>query len=99
MKHYELLKLVPGADPVEIQEKLWRGYRKLGDALDWLNHPVVHRRCRQEDDFDLMIMVRIEEEERIGELIVEKDKVDPSLTRIVCNEVAKESDLPEWLRS
>ena len=37
--------------------------------------------------------------ERIGELIIEKDKIDPSLTRIVCNEVAKESDLPEWMRT
>jgi len=37
--------------------------------------------------------------EHIGELIVEKDKVDPSLTRIVCDEVAKESDLPEWMRT
>ncbi|MBO4484766.1 MAG: DUF3737 family protein [Lachnospiraceae bacterium] len=37
--------------------------------------------------------------ERIGELIVEKDKVDPSLTRIVCSEIAKESDLPEWMRT
>ena len=69
MVHYELLKLKPGTDPVEVQEKLWKGIRKLDETMDWLNHPVVHRRCRQEDDFDLMIMVRIEEEERIGELV------------------------------
>ena len=69
MVHYELLKLKPGTDPVEVQEKVWKGVRKLDEAMDWLNHPVVYRRCRQEDDFDLMIMVRIEEEERIGELV------------------------------
>ena len=69
MKHYELLKLVPGADPVEIQEKLWRGYRKLGDALDWLNHPVVHRSCRQEDDFDLMVVIEVDKEELLNALM------------------------------
>ena len=46
MKHYELLKLVPGTDPVE-----------------------VHRSCRQEDDYDLMIVVEIDAEERMGELV------------------------------
>ncbi len=34
----------------------------------------------------------------IGELIVEPDRVDPSKTRIVCSDVRKESDRPEWLR-
>lgn len=37
--------------------------------------------------------------ERIGELIVEKDKIDPSLTKIVCSEIGQKSDRPEWLRS
>ena len=69
MKHYELLKLVPGADPVEIQEKLWRSYRKLGDALDWLNHPVVYRSCRQEDDFDLMVVIEVDREELLNALM------------------------------
>jgi hypothetical protein len=69
MKHYELLKLVPGADPVEIQEKLWRGYRKLGDALDWLNHPVVYRSCRQEDDYDLMVVIEVDKEELLNALM------------------------------
>ncbi|MBR5712226.1 MAG: DUF3737 family protein [Lachnospiraceae bacterium] len=36
--------------------------------------------------------------ESIGELIIEKDKIDPSKTRIICNDIAKESDRPEWLR-
>ena len=43
MKHYLLLKLKAGVDPVEIQEKLWKGLRKLDDELDWMNHPVIHR--------------------------------------------------------
>ena len=35
---------------------------------------------------------------RIGELIIEKDKVDPGKTKIVCSDIAKESERPEWLR-
>lgn len=34
----------------------------------------------------------------IGELIIEKDRVDPSKTHIVCSDVAKRSDRPEWIR-
>lgn len=34
----------------------------------------------------------------IGELIIEKDRVDPDKTNIVCREIAKRSDRPEWLR-
>lgn len=34
----------------------------------------------------------------IGELIIEKDRVDPAKTRIVCRDVELESDRPEWLR-
>ena len=37
--------------------------------------------------------------ERIGELIIEKDKIDPAKTRIICNDIGKESDRPEWLRT
>lgn len=69
MKHYELLKLVPGADPVEIQEKLWKSYRKLDDSMDWLNRPVVHRSCRQEDDYDLMVVIDVEKEELLNGLL------------------------------
>ena len=35
---------------------------------------------------------------QIGELIIEKDRVDPSKTVIVCSDIAKRSDRPEWLR-
>ena len=37
--------------------------------------------------------------ESIRELIIEKDKIDPSKTRIICNDIGKESDRPEWLRT
>jgi hypothetical protein len=36
--------------------------------------------------------------ESIGELIIEKDKIDPSKTKILCNDIEKQSDRPEWLR-
>jgi len=68
MKHYELLKLVPGADTVAVQEKLWKCLRQLNDATDQVTHPVVYRSCREEDDYDLMIVVEIAEEERIAEI-------------------------------
>ncbi|MBO4509724.1 MAG: DUF3737 family protein [Lachnospiraceae bacterium] len=32
----------------------------------------------------------------IGELIIEKDKVDPEKTKIICNKILKKSDKPEW---
>ena len=32
----------------------------------------------------------------IGELIIEKDKIDPEKTKIICNRVLKRSDKPEW---
>ncbi len=36
--------------------------------------------------------------ESIGELIIQKDEVDPAKTVIVCRDIAKTSDRPEWLR-
>ncbi len=33
----------------------------------------------------------------IGELIIEKDKIDPSKTKIICSDIAKKSDKPEWI--
>ena len=36
--------------------------------------------------------------ESIGELIIERDKIDPSRTKIVCGEIGKHSDRPEWSR-
>ncbi|MBR1478579.1 MAG: DUF3737 family protein [Lachnospiraceae bacterium] len=36
--------------------------------------------------------------EYIGELIIEKDRIEPEKTRIICDDIRKESDRPEWLR-
>ena len=64
MKHYELLKLVPGVDPVAIQEKLWKTCRKLDDELDWLNHPVIYRSSDAIDNrYDLMAIVDLDGED------------------------------------
>ena len=35
--------------------------------------------------------------EKIGELILEKDKIDPGKTKILCKEIEKESARPEWI--
>ncbi|MBQ3424496.1 MAG: Dabb family protein [Clostridia bacterium] len=65
MKRCVLLKLKEGVDPVQVQEKLWQGYRKLDGTLDWLTHPVILRSCRSGDDYDLMAVFNIEEEEKL----------------------------------
>jgi len=68
MKHYILWKLAPGADPVEVQEKIWKTCRKLDDDLDWMNHPVVFRRCEATDSsFDLMACLEMESEEQLAQ--------------------------------
>ena len=36
--------------------------------------------------------------EQIGELIIEKDKIDPTRTQILCKDIEQKSDRPEWLR-
>ena len=36
--------------------------------------------------------------ERIGDLIIEKDRIDPSKTKIVCTDIVKRSDRPEWIK-
>ncbi|MBP5652122.1 MAG: DUF3737 family protein, partial [Lachnospiraceae bacterium] len=34
--------------------------------------------------------------EHIGELIMEKDQIDPSKTKIVCSDIAKTADIVSW---
>lgn len=34
--------------------------------------------------------------ERIGELIIEKDRIDPKRTVIICHDIGAEKDRPEW---
>ena len=36
--------------------------------------------------------------EQIGELIIEKDKINPTRTQILCKDIEQKSDRPEWLR-
>lgn len=70
MKHCVLYRLAPGADPVEVQEKLMKTYRKLDGELDWLTHPVVYRRCEETDSsYDLMMVFDLEDEERLREYL------------------------------
>ena len=59
-------------------------------------------------DVDVQIDSRIEsvfnpksgtiKAEEIGELIIEKDRVDPETTKIIAKSIEKRSDRPEWLR-
>lgn len=70
MKHYEFYRLVPGTDPVQIQEKIWKTFRKLDDELDWLNKPVVFRAAEDgKSSYDLMAVVEIDGEERLDEYL------------------------------
>ena len=68
MKHIMLIKLIPGADPVEIQEKIFKTFRKLDDELDWLNKPNICRCCEgTESSYDLMASFELEKEEQVEE--------------------------------
>ncbi|MBQ3268295.1 MAG: Dabb family protein [Clostridia bacterium] len=70
MKHYTLLKLAPGADPVTAQEKIWKTYRKLDEELDWLNRPVVVRRCEDvASSFDLMATFELDSEAQLEQYL------------------------------
>ena len=70
MKHYILWKLAPGADPVEVQEKIWKTCRKLDDELDWLNRPVVVRRCEDvASSFDLMATFELDSEAQLEQYL------------------------------
>ena len=85
MKHYVLLKLAAGTDPVKIQEKIWKTFRKLDDELDWLNHPVVYRSCRDgAPGFDMMTVFEIEAEEQLDEYLAHP------LTRRLAEEIGKD---------
>ena len=68
MKHIMLIKLKAGADPVAIQEKIYKTFRKLDDELDWLTHPMIVRRCEGTDSgYDLMASFELEKEEQVKE--------------------------------
>ena len=68
MKHIMLIKLKSGVDAVEIQEKIYKTFRKLDDELDWLNKPVVVRAAGNTDaSFDLMASFELERAEQVEE--------------------------------
>ena len=68
MKHIILIKLKPGTDAVEIQEKIFKTFRKLDDELDWLNKPVIVRACEEtKSSFDLMASFELEKESQVEE--------------------------------
>ena len=67
MKHYEILKLVPGADVEAVRHKIWKAYDKLDAELDWLNHPTVYRGCRADGDADIMAVFEVDDEARLQE--------------------------------
>ena len=68
MKHIMLIKLKPGADPVQVQEKIFKTFRKLDDELDWLNRPNICRCCEgTESSFDLMASFELEKESQVAE--------------------------------
>ena len=70
MRHIMLIKLKPGTDPVEIQEKIFKTFRKLDDELDWLNKPMVFRAAEGgKSSYDLMAVVEIDGEERLDEYL------------------------------
>ena len=69
MKHYVLLKLVPGADVVAAQQRIMKAYDKLDMEFDWLNHPVVYRSCGADDGFDIMAVLEIDAEEKLPEYL------------------------------
>ena len=69
MKHYEFLKLTPGADVVAVQSRLMKAYDKLDAELDWLNRPVIYRGCGDSADADLMTVVDIDAEEKLPLLL------------------------------
>ena len=69
MKHYTILKLKPGADAVEVQQKIRKAYDKLDGELDWANHPVVYRACEESaESANVMAVIELDGVERLAEL-------------------------------
>ena len=70
MKHCVLIKLVPGADALKAQHKVWKTLQKLDDELDWLNRPVIFRGCMDAaSDFDLMAEIELESEPQLQDYL------------------------------
>ena len=64
MKHYVLLKLVPGADADRIFESMSETYQKLEAAMPQLHNPKVHKNCVVRDsNADIMAVIDLDGEE------------------------------------
>ena len=61
MKHYVLLKLVPGADADRVFESMSETYRKLEAAMPQLHNPKVHKNCVVRDsNADIMAEIELD---------------------------------------
>ena len=61
MKHYVLLKLVPGADIGRVYENMTETYQKLEAAMPQLHNPKVHKNCVVRDsNADIMAEIELD---------------------------------------
>ena len=68
MKHYTILKLKKGVDPVEIQQKIRKAYDKLDADTDWANHPVIYRACEESaESASIMAVIELDTAERLSD--------------------------------
>ena len=62
MKHYVLLKLAKGADAKAVFARVQDTYRKLDEALPWLNSPEVYMSCVERDsNADIMATIQLDD--------------------------------------
>lgn len=70
MKHYTILKLKPGADAVDVQQKIRKAYDKLDAELDWANRPVVYRACEERgESADIMAVIELDSAEQVKDYL------------------------------
>ncbi len=70
MKHYTILKLNPGVDPIEVQQKIRKTYEKLDGELDWANRPVVYRACEDsKESADVMAVIELDSVEQLQDYL------------------------------
>lgn len=70
MKHYTILKLRPGTDAVEVQQRIRKAYDKLDAELDWANRPVVYRACEEGGDgADVMAVIELDSLEQLKDYV------------------------------
>lgn len=61
MKHYVLLKLVPGVDANRVCESMRETYKQLDEAMPQLHNPKVHQNCIVRDsNADVMAEIELD---------------------------------------